>query len=136
MFKMQNPFWDIGYKHGIGNAAKMVFFITPEWLGSRFCKQEFDWLRQTNNRNINAAFVIAHDTPHSDPTMHEIKKYASEKNALMLEQKPESVSHLQQVHINGSQPLSFKRSISMMQFSQLSHWLTSDSSASSSRTNN
>ncbi|WP_010205619.1 hypothetical protein, partial [Pseudomonas amygdali] len=109
VFKMQNPFWDVGYKNGIAHAKKMAFFITPEWLGSDFCKQEFQWLSETKNKDIQSAFVIFKDVDLKSKDMTNIFNFADihKSHVMMASTPPES--GLNEVKIENSADLNFKR---------------------------
>ncbi|WP_225981087.1 toll/interleukin-1 receptor domain-containing protein [Paracidovorax avenae] len=84
VYKMQNPFWDIGYKNGIEHAKKMIFFITPEWIASPYCLQEFNWLQKTENKKIKTAFFIYKDANMNNPVIEEIHKYAETNESLVM----------------------------------------------------
>ena len=121
VLKMQNPFWDIGYKNGIENADSMIFFITPEWLGSSFCRQEFQWLDKAKNKSIKAAFVIFEDVDKNNDTVKDIIDFSARNKSYILDATSDET--LYRVSIEGSKDLSFSRSISSSLFEQIKKWL-------------
>ncbi|KFA22784.1 hypothetical protein KW5_0122885 [Xanthomonas vasicola pv. vasculorum NCPPB 1326] len=126
VFKMKNPFWDIGYKNGIEHADKMVLFITPEWMASKFCIQEFEWLRETNNKNIKAAFFVYKDVDVDDPIMDDIHKYAESNGSLVMKAISPPEDGLHEISIRDSLPLSFKRLMRRSEYNSLKDFLSED----------
>ncbi|KPY91545.1 Type III effector HopAM1-1 [Pseudomonas syringae pv. tomato] len=123
VFKMQNPFWDVGYKNGIAHAKKMAFFITPEWLGSDFCKQEFQWLSETKNKDIKSAFVIFKDVDLKSKNMTSIFNFADfHKSRVMMASTPPE-SGLNNVKIENSVDLNFKRLLTDRESWELNNFL-------------
>ncbi|WP_247424693.1 hypothetical protein [Ralstonia pseudosolanacearum] len=123
VFKMQNPFWDIGYKNGIDNAKKMIFFITPEWLASAFCRQEFQWLKETKNKDIKSAFVMFDDVDKGNEVVRDVVGYAERQGSHVLNVASSDETDLHNVSIEGSKDLSFKRSMNSDQFEQIKNWV-------------
>ncbi|WP_368355205.1 MULTISPECIES: hypothetical protein [Comamonadaceae] len=124
VYKMQNPFWDIGYKNGIEHAKKMIFFITPEWIASPYCLQEFSWLQETENKKIKTAFFIYKDTNMNDPAIEEIHKYAETNESLVMKALTPPEKGLHEVSISKSLPLSFKRFMQRNEFNYLKNFLS------------
>ncbi len=54
VFKMANPFWNKYYPQAMANAAVMIFQITPPWLNSEYCVEEFAWfmIQGVNNLQV------------------------------------------------------------------------------------
>ncbi|MGA3706543.1 hypothetical protein ACI2TQ_24390 [Ralstonia nicotianae] len=123
VFKMQNPFWDIGYKNGIDNAKKMILFITPEWLASVFCRQEFQWLNETKNKDIKSAFVMFDGVDKGHEMVRDIMGYAERQGSHVLNVASRNETDLHNVSIEGSKDLSFKRSMNSDQFEQIKNWV-------------
>jgi len=126
VYKMQNPFWDIGYKNGIEHADKMVLFITPEWMASNFCVQEFEWLRETNNKKIKAAFFVYKDVDVDNPLINDIHKYAESNGALVMKAISRPEDGLDEISIRDSLPLSFKRLMRRSEYNSLKDFLSQD----------
>lgn len=122
VFKMQNPFWDVGYKNGIEHARKMVFFVTQEWVASTFCQQEFQWLTETKNKNIKPSFVIFDDVNNNHEIVQKILDYAKEKNAYVINVANDHNPDLHKVSIKDSKELSFKRSLTADQLKNILDW--------------
>ncbi|WP_244176291.1 type III effector [Pseudomonas grimontii] len=123
VFKMQNPFWDVGYKNGIAQAEKMAFFITPEWLGSDFCKQEFQWLSETKNKNIQSAFVIFKDVDLKSNDMKKILNFADVHKSRVIMASTPPGSGLNDVKIENSADLNFKRLLTARESLELNNFL-------------
>ncbi|KPW98228.1 MULTISPECIES: hypothetical protein [Pseudomonas syringae group] len=101
----------------------MAFFITPEWLGSDFCKQEFQWLSETKNKDIKSAFVIFKDVDLKSKDMTSIFNFADiHKSRVMMASTP-TESGLNNVKIENSVDMNFKRLLTDRESWELNNFL-------------
>lgn len=112
VYKMNTPYWDIAYKSGMNNAKSMIFFITPEWLNSSYCKQELDWFQSAQNQNIKAVFVIFREAANH-PHIGVINQFVDNNPDKCVELCVENIADpsLAAVSIDKHQNLSFKYAI-------------------------
>ncbi|AUS43860.1 hypothetical protein CYD94_01345 [Ralstonia solanacearum] len=101
----------------------MIFFITPEWLASVFCRQEFQWLNETKNKDIKSAFVMFDDVDKGHEMVRDIMGYAERQGSHVLNVASRNETDLHNVSIEGSKDLSFKRSMNSDQFEQIKSWV-------------
>ncbi|KKF37868.1 hypothetical protein SY86_14975 [Erwinia tracheiphila] len=101
----------------------MAFFITPEWLDSDFCKQEFQWLSETKNKNIHSAFLIFKNVDLKSNDMEKIFNFAdiNKSHVMMASTPPES--GLNNVKIENSVDLNFKRLLTDRESWELNNFL-------------